>query len=53
MDNSRAEGTNSYLCWYYIGLINEKLGDVKNAKTFYLKCGDFAPARKRLEGLSL
>ncbi len=53
MNNPRAEGTNSYLCWYYIGLINEKLGDVKNAKTFYLKCGDFAPARKRLEGLSL
>lgn len=51
MDNPHAEGTNSYLCWYYIGLINEKLGNLEDAKTFYQKCGDFSPAQKRLNHL--
>ncbi len=51
MDNPRAEGTNSYLCWYYMGLINEKLGNLDAAETFYQKCGDFEPAMKRLAKL--
>ncbi len=48
MDHPHSEGTNSYLCWYYIGLINEKLGNKEAAITFYQKCGDFEPALKRL-----
>ncbi len=51
MDNPHAEGTNSYLCWYYMGLINEKLGNTEAAATFYQKCGDFAPALKKLSHL--
>ncbi len=51
LNNPHAEGTNTYLSWYYIGLINEKLGNPQAAKTFYLKCGDFEPAQKRLNQL--
>ena len=43
-----AEGTNTYLCWYYIALIYEQMGNLESAKTFYEKCGDFEPALKRL-----
>lgn len=53
MDNPYAEGTNTYLCWYYMGLINEKLENYEGAKTFYLKCEDFEPAIKRLNRLPL
>lgn len=51
MDNPHAEGTNSYLCWYYIGLINEKLGNLNDAKIFYRKCGEFSPALERLNDI--
>lgn len=48
MTNAYSEGTNTYLSWYYIALIYEQMGDISSAKTFYLKCGDFEPAMKRL-----
>lgn len=48
MDNPHLEGTNTFLCWYYMGLINEQMGNLDEAKTFYIKCGDFGPAKKRL-----
>lgn len=48
MDNPHSEGTNSFLCWYYMGLINEKMNDTNAAIAFYQKCGDFVPAQKRL-----
>ena len=51
MDNPYAEGTNTFLCWYYMGLINERMGNVDAATSFYKKCGDFEPALKRLSGL--
>lgn len=51
MSNPHAEGTNTYLSWYYIALIYEKVGDDEMAKSFYQKCGDFEPARKRLSML--
>lgn len=53
MDNPHAEGTNSYLCWYYIGLIYEKLGDFSSAKSFYEKCGDFEPSMTRMANLPI
>lgn len=52
MNNPFKEGTNTYLSWYHIGLINETLGDNKNARLFYEKCGDYEPAIKRLTNLS-
>ncbi|MDE6185607.1 MAG: glycosyltransferase, partial [Lachnospiraceae bacterium] len=48
MDNPYAEGTNTFLCWYYMGLINEQMGNLNDAASFYQKCGDFEPALKRL-----
>ncbi len=51
MDNPYAEGTNTFLCWYYMGLINERMGNVDAAASFYKKCGDFEPALKRLSEL--
>ncbi|MDE7430662.1 MAG: glycosyltransferase [Lachnospiraceae bacterium] len=51
MDNPYAEGTNTFLCWYYMGLINERMGNVDSAASFYSKCGDFEPALKRLSEL--
>lgn len=51
MSNPHAEGTNTYLSWYYIALIYERMGDLAMAKSFYQKCGDFEPALKRLAGL--
>ncbi|MBD5549052.1 MAG: glycosyltransferase [Lachnospiraceae bacterium] len=51
MDNPYAEGTNTFLCWYYMGLINERMGNADAAASFYKKCGDFEPAMKRLSEL--
>lgn len=44
----RSKGVNSYAAWYNIGVIYECLGDVETAHSYYEKCGDYAPARKRL-----
>ena len=51
MDNPYAEGTNTFLCWYYMGLINERMGNIDAAASFYKKCADFEPALKRLSEL--
>lgn len=48
MNNPHLEGTNTFFCWYYMGLINEKMNNIDSAIAFYQKCGDFAPAQKRL-----
>lgn len=42
------EGVNSFSAYYNIGVILECLGDKENAKIYYEKCGDYAPA---VEGL--
>lgn len=51
MNDPHAEGTNTYLSWYYIALIYERMGDIETAKSFYQKCGDFDAAKKRLANL--
>ena len=51
MSNPHAEGTNTYLSWYYIALIYERMGELDMARNFYQKCGDFEPALKRLSNI--
>lgn len=51
MNNPYADGTNTYLPWYYIGLTYEQMKDYASSKMFYEKCKDFEPALKRLEML--
>lgn len=51
MDNPCKEGTNTYLPWFHIGLINESLGDLNTARLFYEKCEDYPPALARLKNL--
>ncbi len=41
-------GANSFLSFYHIGLICEKLGDAANADAYYRKCGDYRPALYKL-----
>ncbi len=49
--NCKFHGANSFLSFYHIGLICEKLGDMANAAAYYEKCGDFAPAVRQLEAI--
>ncbi|MBE6051350.1 MAG: glycosyltransferase [Clostridium sp.] len=49
MNNEKVVGINSYLSYYNIGIINECLGNVKDARKYYLKCDNYAPAKKRVE----
>ena len=49
MDNPAKEGTNTYLPRYYLGLINEQFGQLNEARSFYVMCGDYPPALERLE----
>ena len=45
----RNQGTNSYAAYYNVGVIYECLGKEKEAREYYLKCGDYEPAKKRLQ----
>ena len=45
------DGVNSYKAYYNIGVIYECTGHIKEAKDSYRKCGEYAPALKRLEQL--
>ena len=45
------DGVNSYKAYYNIGVIYECSGHTKEAKDAYRKCGEYAPALKRLEQL--
>lgn len=47
--NCRTLGSNSFFANYNTGVIYECLGDTEKAKDFYLKCGKYEPAKKRLE----
>ena len=49
---SKVSGITTYLSNYRCGNALELLGDVETAKTYYKKCGDFAPAKEALERLS-
>lgn len=51
MDNPYKEGTNTYLSWYHLGLINEHFENYDAARGFYEKCGSFGPALEKLEQL--
>ena len=42
-------GANSYKAYYNIGVIYECLGDKKNARLYYEKCGSYDLAIKRLK----
>ena len=42
------DGTNTFLPYYYIGVIYDAIGSKDLAITFLKKCGDFAPALEEL-----
>lgn len=48
MEQFSVEGINSYRANYNIGVIYECLGHTDKAREYYVKCGAFEPARKRL-----
>lgn len=47
----RQNGANSFLPLYRTGEICELLDDIPSAISCYRQCGDFAPARERLDAL--
>lgn len=49
---TREKGTNSFLCYYNMGLINEILGNIPAALTHYRNCGDFPMALARIAELT-
>lgn len=50
-ETSKTEGANTFIPIFNMGCINEVLGNISDAKTLYLKCGDFRPALERLKEL--
>ena len=44
-----SQGLSTYLSSYNIGFLFESMGDKKTAREHYLRCGDFQPAKERLE----
>lgn len=42
------EGVNGYRAYYNIGVIYECTGHMDKAREYYIKCGAFEPAKKRL-----
>lgn len=48
MEQFSVEGINSYRANYNIGVIYECTGHIDEAREFYIKCGAFEPAKKRL-----
>lgn len=51
IENYRVEGSNSFIPLYNIGCISEVLGNTDDAIDLYKQCGDFEPAKKRLQTL--
>lgn len=51
IENCKFHGANSFLSFYHIALICDKLGDMANAAAYYEKCGDYPPARQKLATL--
>lgn len=45
------KGVNSYRANYNIASIYESMGDIKTAKLYYKKCGDYDPAVRKLREL--
>ena len=50
-ETARTVGVNSYLAWYNAGVIRECLGDLKGARKYYGRCGDYEKAKNRLKVL--
>ena len=44
----KTKGVNSYLAYYNIGVIYECLGKKQLSKVYYLKSGEYEPAKLRL-----
>ncbi len=51
MEEFSVDGVNSYMAYYNVGVIYECTGHIGEARTYYQKCGDYAPAKKRLQAL--
>ena len=51
MEDFAVEGTNSYMANYNIGVIYECTGHIAEARAYYEKCGEYAPAKQRLKVL--
>lgn len=45
------EDTNTTFPRYHIGMIYEAMGNIKDAISFYESCGNYEPARKKLDAL--
>lgn len=52
MEEFSVDGVNSYMANYNIGVIYECTGHLPEAKTYYKKCGGYAPALERLKELT-
>lgn len=52
MKPGKTEGINSYMPNYNIGVIYECTGQIKKAINYYRRCGDYLPAKNRLQFLS-
>lgn len=50
LDSCRMKGVNSYMANYNIGVVQECRGNLAAAREAYAKCGDYAPAVRRLAG---
>ncbi|MDE5865024.1 MAG: glycosyl transferase family 2, partial [Lachnospiraceae bacterium] len=53
MEQFSVDGINSYRANYNVGVIYECTGHIDKAREYYIKCGTFEPARKRLLYLKL
>ena len=51
-ETCKFHGANSFLSFYHIGLICEKLNDIDNALAYYRKCSDYPPAFEKVAQLS-
>lgn len=51
-DFAKVDGANSYRAWYNLGVIYECIGNTKEALRYYIKCGNYEPAIKRLKLLN-
>lgn len=52
MEEFAVDGVNSYKANYNIGVIYECTGHTPEARTYYKKCGGYAPAKERLKALA-
>lgn len=52
MDEGKQHGVSSFLSFYHIALICEKVGDTDNALAYYRMCGDYPPAIEKTAKLS-